>query len=519
MRLTTAVSSDLFFPVNSPVIHAIILILQPRKYTRMKHILSLITIAVFFSTVIVAQTNFTLSGTLPKNISGNIQLVTDPTHLGKSPQTFSAPITNGHFEFKIKIERNCFVQLTTKSLRVPLYAEPGFDLVMNIPDGTSSLANALSGKGSAENNFLQSFFAKFAGDYNDSLNEAQMLVSTIDAFESDLYSKRKSHQEFVKSDPNKASFSPDFNAYMDNEISYHYWRELFAYPIINANRDQKIMTVVPLPQVMFESFDPAKINNEPALISNSYRDFVKYFIIYNSSKANGFNKFTDGAMSADRKSSVAREKLNGKVYVYWLARYTIEECGNVGGMMAKKLMNTLKDVDTGKTSYSIAESICNTKTMGSAQPGAKQPAGSQANDAEAGLVDLNFKPVSLSNLKGKVVYIDFWASWCGPCRKMMPYSKSLHAQLTEKQKKQIVFLYISIDGDTNSWRKAMKDLEMEGVQYISPGNWSSKACKYFQINSIPRYMIMNKQGVIVDMNAKRPADPEVLQQLIKLSEE
>ena len=101
----------------------------------------------------------------------------------------------------------------------------------------------------------------------------------------------------------------------------------------------------------------------------------------------------------------------------------------------------------------------------------------------------------------------------------MPFSKKMHDQLTDKQKKQIAFLYISIDADTASWRKAIKDLGMEGVQYISPGNWKSAACRYFQINSIPRYMIMNKQGVIVDMNAKRPADPEVLQDLIKLSQE
>jgi hypothetical protein len=102
---------------------------------------------------------------------------------------------------------------------------------------------------------------------------------------------------------------------------------------------------------------------------------------------------------------------------------------------------------------------------------------------------------------------------------MMPYSKQMHAGLTAKQKKNIVFLYISIDADTASWRKAINDLGIEGTLWISPGNWKSKACNYFQIGSIPRYMIMNKQGVIVDMNAKRPADPEVLQTLLKLADE
>ena len=92
----------------------------------------------------------------------------------------------------------------------------------------------------------------------------------------------------------------------------------------------------------------------------------------------------------------------------------------------------------------------------------------------------------------------------------------MHDNLNDKQKKQIVFLYISIDADQNAWKKGIQDLGIEGVNVISPGNWNSKACKYFQINSIPRYMIMNKKGEIVDFNAKRPADTIVLDELLRL---
>jgi thiol-disulfide isomerase/thioredoxin len=484
----------------------------------MKKLVFLAAAVICIYNTVTAQTNFTISGTVPTGVNGNIQLILDPTFLGKTPQVIAAPISNGHFELKANLTRNSFVQINHPSLRLPMYAEPGFDMVLNIPEGATSLSNTLTGKGAAENNFIQTFYAQFGTDFNDSLNEAQMLITSVDAYEAQLFAKKKAQTELFKS--STGQFTESFKKFMDDEIYYHYWRELFAYPIVNANRDQKILTVVPLPEVMLGSFNASRINNDAALISTSYRDFVKYYIIYSASKANGFNKFTDGGSSADKKSTVAKEKLSGTVYVYWLSRYIIDECGKIGGLMAKKLLGNLKEADEAKTSYQIAEANCNPKNSADQTASLQGGAAPQSNDADAGLLDINMKPTSLSKLKGKVVYIDFWASWCGPCRGMMPFSKQLHEQLTEKQKKQITFLYISIDQDTAAWRKGMHDLGIEGTQMISPGNWNSKACRYFQINSIPRYMIMNKQGVIVEMNAKRPSEQqEILNQLIKLAEE
>lgn len=466
-----------------------------------------------------AQTNFSISGNLPPEAQGSIQLVIDKNFLHKNAETQSSQITNGHFEIKTKIDRSYIVELVSSFFRFPLYVEPGDDLILDVKPGAADLANSLTGKGSLHNNFLQSFFTRFGADFNDSLNEGQMGLMTIDAFESMMFSKKKEHLQFINADEKMKGFSPTFVSFINDEINYHYWRELYAYPIINANKDQKILKVSPLPPIMLESAASLKINNEPAMISTSYRDFVKYFIIYASSKSNGYNKFTDGTMSADRKSSIARELLEGNIFTYWLARYTIEECGNLSAFMVKKLMETLKSVDKNKMYFQLVSDDCAGRVNISNNPGNKDTKIEKASDADPGLLDINFKPVSLSSLKGKIVYIDFWASWCGPCRMMMPYSKQMHAQLTEKQKKDIVFLYISIDGDTAAWKKGIHDMEMEGTQFISPGNWSSKACRYFQINSIPRYMIMNRKGEIVDVNAKRPADPAVLQELIKLSEE
>ena len=484
----------------------------------MKILVKLLLIAVLSVNSVFAQLNFRITGTVAPEMQGNVQLRIDKTFLNRAHQINSGMINDGRISIKAILDRNHIAELSSKYFSIPIYIEPNDSLNIDLTEATSNYASYITGTGAEENKFLQKFLKQFGDDFNDSLDQLKILSTTIDAYENFLFKERRAQMDFLNSDPNSKNFTPSFIAFIENEIRYHYWKSLYSYPIINANSDSKILTVNPLPDIMLENFDKVKVNNDSAMICHSYREFLKYYVIYTTSKANEFKKFKDTKVSTDRKYNIAREKLESNIFLYWLAKYTIDEHMKLTPSTVKGLLVSLKDADVSSNYFGIVNDLCLARANAPENLDVQKPAG-KLDGNEAGLVDLKGKPVTFAKFKGKVVYIDFWASWCGPCRKMMPFSKQMHDQLTEKQKKDIVFLYISIDADSASWRKAMTDLEIEGTHFISPGNWSSKVCKYFNISSIPRYMIMNKAGDIVDFNAKRPADPAVLQELIKLSGE
>lgn len=151
-----------------------------------------------------------------------------------------------------------------------------------------------------------------------------------------------------------------------------------------------------------------------------------------------------------------------------------------------------------------------------------------ARGIENGLSELKNKPTpdfefknykggttKLSSLKGKIVYIDIWAVWCGPCRAEIPYLKKLEEDFKNQN---IDFLSISIDEpkDVEKWKKFVAEKDLKGIQLLADNAWQTEWIKHFKITGIPRFIIIGTDGKVLEPDAPRPSAPEIATTLSNL---
>jgi len=116
---------------------------------------------------------------------------------------------------------------------------------------------------------------------------------------------------------------------------------------------------------------------------------------------------------------------------------------------------------------------------------------------------------SLDDLKGKYVYVDVWATWCGPCKREIPSLKEVEKKYHGKN---IEFVSISVDKakDHDKWKKMVEEKELKGIQLFSDKDWESDFVQGYSIKGIPRFILIDPNGNIVNSNAPRPSESRLI---------
>jgi thiol-disulfide isomerase/thioredoxin len=115
-------------------------------------------------------------------------------------------------------------------------------------------------------------------------------------------------------------------------------------------------------------------------------------------------------------------------------------------------------------------------------------------------VDLAGNQVNLSSLKGKVIYVDIWATWCGPCMQEMPHFEKLKLQY--KDNPNVVFVSLSIDDSEKPWKESVESRKADGYQWLI----NRAKLQAYNIVGIPRSLLINKDFKMVNMDAPMPSE-------------
>jgi len=156
----------------------------------------------------------------------------------------------------------------------------------------------------------------------------------------------------------------------------------------------------------------------------------------------------------------------------------------------KQLQADFPDTDTGKKAPQIIAQIAaqseSKKIQRSLKPGAVFPVFEEA--------DLDGKPLSPANFKGKVVLIDFWATWCGPCVAELPNVIKTYGA---HHAKGFEIIGISLDKDKDKLTSFIKDKQMTWAQYFDGQGWQNKLAAKYGITGIPATFLLDKEGKII----------------------
>lgn len=457
-------------------------------------------------------------------LSGRISGVADENLRVTLPQDWfgdkwneEIPVVEGAFAKNYEIPASGWLTLTYKDKDRSFYLWKQIqNLNLNFDADFLDDKVEVTGDAASISDFMVSLNEKFGSRFSTVwLTEQAKDATNVDAMEMDAFAVRNDVIHALK---NAESELPEnFQKAFKNHAGYYYFLSLFKFSEAKSAAST-IPKATEIPKVLIESLDWERMNRESELDSKFFRELLVSYVSYKALEQYDFMKFPDRHAAVQENFNLAREELKGRSLQYYLTRTLLSEANNVQPSLLRQMKTYLSESPSSEAFVKlVTDSISDQLNAEDKEVVVVDPEQQDNSKIDVEVFDLNGKPFKLSDLKGKVVYLDIWASWCGPCRKQFPAAKAMKESLSKKEKKNIVFLYISIDNTETVWKKAINELGIEGKHGLSQGGWGSKVTSKFGVSSIPRYLIFDKKGMVVDQNAPRPSDPRTLTILKKLA--
>ena len=380
--------------------------------------------------------------------------------------------TNGTFDDTLVIKEGNFTFYDTKE-STAMYLAPGYRLDISLDGKEFDETLKYSGIGEKPNNFNASYF----------------LFNEKNAIDSETYKKMENQEYFDYELKTHASLMKLLNeSEIENEKFLENQADKFRFQMLNnlitklgedyfAGKTKGIIT-----QYLDSEIDKIDFKDSVLFASNNdYRYFLSsYFVAgLTSGDLKTLELYNEELLEMQKKSIVTTLKRG-------ISFYNMDKLDLYYQTYVKLAAND-KDINRIKGKYERIKTL----KKGSPSPSFNYP-------------DSSGKNISLESLKGKLVYVDVWATWCGPCKAQIPFLKQLEEKYREED---IAFVSLSIDQLKNisKWKDMIVDKELEGIQIIADKAWRSKFVTDYVIEGIPRFILIDKDGNLMDPMAPRPA--------------
>lgn len=484
----------------------------------------LIIFILFYSNVLQSQQLTKLSITFPEFVHDSAYFSLQDGYIDEYTIKLEIPPISKYNTFKIPdLKSPLFVIFHYRINSISILLEPGDSIHISIKND-SLFQFEISGKGNEKNNFLILFEKEFDSVLNNIRLKNIVLTESVDSFESYLLQQKKEQLKLFNAQ-DKMQFSPYFNSYIEESIFYNYLASLLSFCIKNDEKGNNYNNILKIDSIVVNLNSGSPYIDK--LKNAIFRKFIDYYISFLTLNRFNKHKFKDINTEVKMKYKIAKSKLKGELLTWYGANLLNTYCSLMTSSAIKPIYRELKALDREDNFiYSIkpkCEKYINTNNI-YYQMFKKVKFHSdkkQKNTIEKiDLVDLKGNKFKLQELRGKVLIVDFWASWCGPCLEEIQLSKSLYARFDSTQLQNIVFVYISLDENIETWKNAVNKINVNGLFLIATDSWNSPLVKELGINSIPYYILIDKYSKIKNSNAPHPNSGEIIyNEILKLLKE
>lgn len=410
---------------------------------------------------------------------------------------------DGTFTMSFDIEEPGNYSFRHGGERTTIYIEPGNN--MNVTLNTEQFDETLQykGDGAAENNYLAGIYLKNEALLNDYQAIYSLETSAFDEKMKTAYSEMNEFLTgYLKDNPD---LEVDFAALQKTNLKYEEMEARLKYPnyyeYFTKNEPE-------IGEDYYAFLNQADLNKEALLESSKYKSFLRFYLSGHLSEAEmekdeSLEDAPNGRTIADFRAIDANFK-NATIKDYLLenSMSSAISYGSLDGI-EDLIADFKKRSSSEEDKKAIEEQYAKWAKLTKGNPA---PVFAYNN--------INGEKVSLEDLRGKYVYVDVWATWCGPCKREQPHLEEIEAAY--KDNENIAFVGVSIDENKEAWEKMVTEKNMAGIHLIADKAWDSKITKDYLIGGIPRFLLIDKEGKIVDARAARPSSDAIKTQLKEL---